>query len=117
VSCILVVCDMLKAIHPISLGRLSGVPEASNTTLRMLDFFSIPKAHGDCVVLLLSHPGPNLFGRYFSASKVNALLPPDVSRGRPQAAPEDVYMVGADEYYESEVRDPYEWIDLATFLE
>ena len=48
-----------------SLESMSGLAEASTTTLRFIEFFSIPRLKGDCVVLLVSHPGANQLARYF----------------------------------------------------
>jgi hypothetical protein len=82
----------------------------------MLEFFNVPREHGDCVVLLLAHPGPNLLGRYFPPSRVNDLLVADVSRTR-QSTYEDVLMMGADELYDMEDQESYDLMDLASFLE
>jgi hypothetical protein len=83
----------------------------------MLDFFNIPRLQGDCVVLLLVHPGLNLLGRYFPPSKVNDLLLADVSRTRTLSSHEDVYMMGIEESYDMEEIEAYDLIDLASFLE
>jgi hypothetical protein len=112
-------CDpylwMKRARIPFSsLGRMSG----ATVVLRMLDFFSIPRAHGGCVVLLLAHPGLNLLSRHFPPSKVNALLLADVSRAPPpQFSHDDVFMMGTSEPYETEEKELYDLIDLASFLE
>ena len=82
----------------------------------MIDFFGISKPNGDCVVLLLMHPGLNLLGRYFPPSKVNDLLLADVSRTRPSSSHGDVYMMGIEEP-EIEEMEPMEIMDLASFLE
>ncbi|KAI0090021.1 histidine kinase [Irpex rosettiformis] len=99
------------------LERLCATTEGSSITLRMIDFFSIPKNNGDCVVLLLIHPGLNLLGRYFPPSKVNSLLLADVSRVRPPSSHGDVYMMGQEEPEYIEEMEPMEVMDLATFLE
>ena len=91
--------------------------EGANVTLRMLDFFSIPKVNGDCVVLLLVHPGLNLLGRYFPPAKVNDLLLADVSRARPSSSHGDIYMMGVEEPDMTEDMEPMEIMDLASFLE
>lgn len=83
----------------------------------MIDFFSVPKSNGDCVVLLLVHPGLNLLGRYFPPSKVNDLLLADVSRTRPSSSHADVYMMGIEEPDIIEEMDPMDVMDLASFLE
>lgn len=88
-----------------------------NVTLRMIDFFNIPKLNGDCVVLLLVHPGLNLLGRYFPRSKVNDLLLADVSRTRPTPSQGDIYMMGVEEPDMIEDMEPMEIMDLASFLE
>lgn len=83
----------------------------------MIDFFNIPKANGDCVVLLVVHPGLNLLGRYFPPSKVNDLLMADISRARPSPSYNDVYMTGVEEPEMMEEMEPMEIMDLASFLE
>lgn len=52
-------------VSVISLERLASSSEAMSTALRMIDFYTIPRTQGDCVVLLLVHPGLNSLGRYF----------------------------------------------------
>ncbi|TDL28897.1 histidine kinase [Rickenella mellea] len=100
------------------LNRLSQSSEAMGTTLRFIDFLSIPWESGDCVVLLLVHPGPNLLGRYFPPSKVNDLLLADMSRGgRPTSSRGDVYMAGVDEIELDEDPEGSDVMDLASFLE
>lgn len=56
------------------LSKLGESPEALSTTLRLIEFLTVPRADGDCVVLLLVHPGANLLARYFPPSKVNDFL-------------------------------------------
>ena len=92
-------------------------PESSSTTLRMIDFFTIPKTNGDCVVLLLYHPGLNILGRYFPPAKVNNLLFGDISRARPSSSHRDIFMSGVEEPYMMEEMEAIEIMDLATFLE
>ncbi|KAI0666240.1 histidine kinase [Trametes maxima] len=100
------------------LERMSTSPESSSTTLRMIDFFTIPKTNGDCVVLLLFHPGLNILGRYFPPAKVNNLLFGDISRARPSSSSHrDIYMSGVEEPYSMEEMEAIEIMDLATFLE
>lgn len=83
----------------------------------MIDFFQIPKSNGDCVVLLLAHPGLNLLGRYFPPAKVNDLLLSDITRTRPHSSHNDVYMMGIEEPDIVEDMDPMDVMDLASFLE
>ncbi|KAI6045151.1 STKc type histidine kinase [Pisolithus marmoratus] len=56
------------------LSKLGECPEALSTTLRLIEFLTVPRVDGDCVVLLLVHPGANLLARYFPPSKVNNFL-------------------------------------------
>lgn len=101
----------------LSLGRIATSSEAYSTTLRLVDLFNIPRAHGDCIVLLLVHPGLNLLGRYLPPSKVNNLLLPDVSRARPSSSHEDISMMGVEEPYNPEEVESFDIMDLASFLE
>ena len=78
---------------------------------------SLPKESGDCVVLLLAHPGVNVLGRYFPPSKVNELLLSDASRVRPTSSHGDVYMMGVEETSSQEELEQFDIMDLATFLE
>lgn len=88
--------------------------ESINATLRLIEFFTIPRIQGDCVVLLLVHPGPNSLGRYYPPMKVNDILLGDISRVRTMGHG-DMYMMGdADMLEETEACD---MMDLATFLE
>jgi hypothetical protein len=99
------------------LERMAVNSNSSNVALRIIDFFSIPRANGDCVVLLLVHPGLNLLGRYFPPSKVNDLLLADMSRQRTPAVHGDAYMANAEEPLLVEDMEPMEVMDLASFLE
>ncbi len=83
----------------------------------MLDYLKIPPEHGDCVVLVLAHPGINLLGRYLPAHKVNDLLLVEPTRTR--ALPlGDVTMKGNEEVIEiGEDMEGYDIMDLASFLE
>ncbi|CAA7259981.1 unnamed protein product [Cyclocybe aegerita] len=99
------------------LGSMSGSPEGYSTTLRMIDYFKIPRESGDCVVLLLVHPGLNLLGRYLPPSKVNDLLLADVSRARPTSSHNDIYMMGIEEPSLTEEMEAFDIMDLASFLE
>ena len=85
--------------------------------LRLIDFFTVPKSNGDCVVLLLAHPGLNLLGRYFPPSAVNDLLLADVIRPKPTSPPTDIYMMGTEEPAMFEEMGPMDVMDLASFLE
>ena len=96
---------------------MSESPESASITLRMIDFFSIPKSNGDCIVLMLAHPGINLLGRYFPPSKVNPLLLADATRPRPSHSHTDIYMMGTEEPDFIEEMDPMDIMDLASFLE
>ncbi|KAJ3513116.1 hypothetical protein NLJ89_g3133 [Agrocybe chaxingu] len=99
------------------LGSMSGSMQGSSTTLRMIDYFKIPRESGDCVVLLLVHPGLNLLGRYLPPSKVNDLLLADVSRARPTPSHNDIYMMGIEEPSLTEEMEAFDIMDLASFLE
>ncbi|KAF9454975.1 dual-domain HisK/Mak2 protein kinase [Macrolepiota fuliginosa MF-IS2] len=96
------------------LGKLTGTPDGNSTSLRMLDYQKIPPEHGECVVLLLAHPGVNLLGRYLPAHKVNDLLLVEPVRPRTldvvMGENEEVMEVGGD-------MDGYDIMDLASFLE
>ncbi|KAG1716796.1 hypothetical protein ID866_394 [Astraeus odoratus] len=72
------------------LNKLSESPEVLSTTLRLIEFLTVPRADGDCVVLLLVHPGPNLLARYFPPSKVNDFLLAEVQGSRPTQEDADV---------------------------
>lgn len=96
---------------------MSNNVDSSNIALRIIDFFTIPRSNGDCVVLLLMHPGLNLLGRYFPPAKVNDLLLADASRARPSSSHGDVYMMGVEEPEVIEEMEPMEVMDLASFLE
>lgn len=95
---------------------MAGVPDGYSTALRMLNYFKIPPEYGDCVVLILGHPGFNLLGRYLPPGKINDLLLADISRARPTSSHGDVYMMdlGAPNIEEVEASDI---MDLASFLE
>ena len=97
-----------------SLNRMQTSPEALSTTLRLIDLKCISRSNGDCVVLLLVHPGPNLLGRYLPLSRINALLLAEPPLSRPSTAPGDVFMSEVGEAGDVESTDT---MDLATFLE
>lgn len=100
-----------------SLERMTTSPESSSTILQMIDLFTIPKTNGDCVVLLLFHPGLNILGRYFPPAKVNSLLLGDISRAGPASGHRDILMSGIEEPYAMEEMEAIEIMDLATFIE
>jgi hypothetical protein len=92
-------------------------PEALSTTLRLIDVISVSRSNGDCVVLLLVHPGPNLLSRYLPLSRINALLlaePPLSGVSTPQA---DVFMDDVDDDGALRDTENTDTMDLATFLE
>ena len=97
-----------------SLARMQTSPEALSTTLSLVDFISISRSNGDCVVLLLAHPGPNLLGRYLPLSRINALLLAEPPLSRLSASQGDVFMSELNEGGDLETTDT---MDLATFLE
>ncbi|KAF9015434.1 dual-domain HisK/Mak2 protein kinase [Cyathus striatus] len=99
------------------LSKLSQISDGYSTALRMIDFFKISREHGDCVVLLLAHPGLNLLGRYLPPSKVNDLLLADWQRARPPSSREDVYMIAAENLDLTEEMEAFDVMDLASFLE
>jgi len=87
--------------------------ESINATLRLIEFFTIRRSQGDCVVLLLVHPGVNSLGRYYPSTKVNAILLGETSRVR-TLSHGDLYAMGGLDMEEVESCD---MMDLATFLE
>jgi hypothetical protein len=92
-------------------------PEAMSTTLRLVDFISISRSNGDCVVLLLAHPGPNLLARYLPLSRINALLLAEPSLWHPSASQGDVFMSEIGEGGPLKDVETTDTMDLATFLE
>lgn len=90
--------------------------EGYSTALRMIDFFKIPRENGDCVVLVLVHPGLNLLGRYLPPSKVNDLLLADISRARPTGHG-DFTMASTGDRDLIEEMEAFDIMDLASFLE
>jgi hypothetical protein len=91
-------------------------PEALSTTLRLIDFVPISRSNGDCVVLLLVHPGPNLLGRYFPL-RINALLLAEPLSTRLPTPQGDVFMNDIDDVGASRDTETTDTMDLATFLE
>ncbi|EGO28466.1 STKc type histidine kinase [Serpula lacrymans var. lacrymans S7.9] len=98
------------------LSRVTSSADALSTTLRLIDFITIPRSSGDCVVLLLSHPGLNLLGRYFPPSKVNDFLLADVSKTRTSGANDDIFVIDDEELDTLEL-ESFDVMDLASFLE
>ncbi|KAI0028278.1 histidine kinase [Vararia minispora EC-137] len=107
------------------IGLLQASSEASSTIVRLIEVFTIPRTNGDCVVLLMVHPGPNQLGHHFPRSKINDLLLSDVtpsygqrpvSRGGPPShsvffmEEDDTPMLPGDS-------ENVDTMDLATFLE
>ena len=88
-----------------------------NTTLRMIEFCKIAREYGDCVVLLLVHPGINILGRYLPPSKVNDLLLADVIRTVPAASHDDVSVIGNEDSHLTDQIEVFDIMDLASFLE
>lgn len=103
-----------------SLDRLSTSNDSSSILLRVIEFFSLQKDNGDCVVLLLAHPGLNLLGRYFPPSKINKLLLGESStRTRPHALQAEMYAMGLEELdaFDGDEIEAFDIMDLASFLE
>ncbi|KAJ3894889.1 hypothetical protein GG344DRAFT_62575 [Lentinula edodes] len=83
----------------------------------MIELLTIPREHGDVVVLLLVHPGLNLLGRYLPPSKVNDLLLADISRPRHAPSHRDAFMMDIDISDIEQEMEAFDVVDLATFLE
>lgn len=92
--------------------QIAANADASRSTLRLIDFFIIPKHNGNSVVLLLSHPGINTLGRYFAPSKVNDLL---LTKQAPSPQ-SDVYKM-VIEPEEGPDEEDLSVMDLTTFME
>ncbi|TFK76709.1 dual-domain HisK/Mak2 protein kinase [Pluteus cervinus] len=97
------------------LGKLAS-SAGTTTALRMIDFFKIPRDSGDCVVLLMVHPGTNLLGRYLPSSKINDLLLAECSRSKPPMSV-DAHMMTVDEPDLLDDMEAFDIMDLASFLE
>lgn len=91
--------------------------DGDNTTLRMIEFCNIAREYGDCVVLLLVHPGINNLGRYLPPSKVNDLLLADVTRTEPAASNGDVSKICNEDSHLIDQMEAFDIMDLASFLE
>ncbi|KAG6919550.1 hypothetical protein DXG01_004213 [Tephrocybe rancida] len=108
------------------LGRIAK-SNGQGTALPLLENLKIPREHGDCVVLILAHPGLNLLGRYLPPSKINDLLLAEPSRIRTSTsldatvkAEDDISVTsneGLGEIKEEEEEEEVPIMDLATFLE
>ncbi|KAJ3802608.1 hypothetical protein GGU11DRAFT_813370 [Lentinula aff. detonsa] len=99
------------------LNKIASNPPPFRPTLRMIELLTIPRDHGDVVVLLLVHPGLNLLGRYLPPSKVNDLLLADVSRARHAPSHGDLFMMDIDISDIEQEMEAFDVVDLATFLE
>ncbi|KAJ3761553.1 dual-domain HisK/Mak2 protein kinase [Lentinula raphanica] len=99
------------------LNKIASNPQTYRPTLRMIELLTIPRDHGDVVVLLLVHPGLNLLGRYLPPSKVNDLLLADVSRARHTPSHGDLFMMDVDISDIEQEMEAFDVVDLATFLE
>jgi hypothetical protein len=91
--------------------------EALSTAPPLIDLISISRSNGDCVVLLLCHPGPNLLGRYLPLSRINALLLAEPPASRLPSPQGDVFMNEAIEGGSFKDVENTDTMDLATFLE
>ena len=96
---------------------MAALPDEHSRSLRMIDYLKIPREHGDCVVLIVAHPGLNILGRYLPSCRINDLLLADVSRARSTSLRSDVYMIGVDEPDIADEIEPLDIMDLASFLE
>lgn len=76
---------------------------------------------GDCVILLIAHPGPNELGRYFPPSRVNELLlakTPEIYYSPHSERPE--YTTQSDDDDTNSRKEDFSYysvMDLASFLE
>jgi hypothetical protein len=57
-------------------NQLSSMPEGTRIALSLVEAFTIPKASGDCEVVIYLNPGVNALGRYFPFGSINDLLLP-----------------------------------------
>ena len=55
--------------YPFSVNKLGESSEALSTTLRLIEFITVLRNAGDCIVILFIDPGPNLLAHYFPHSK------------------------------------------------
>ncbi|EJD55247.1 hypothetical protein AURDEDRAFT_140870 [Auricularia subglabra TFB-10046 SS5] len=95
------------------LSRMLNLPEAANTTLKLIEALTLPPRAGDCVVLILQHPGHNALSRFFPSAKMNDLLLAGTS---PAPVGDDSGMLVDSPAVEPE---PETWdaMDIASFLE
>ena len=100
-----------------SLDRLLTHSETMNIGIRIIDFLTFPRESGDCVVLLLAHPGLNLLGRYFPPRKVNDILLADTSGAHSNNSSGDIHMLGLDEAETHDEMEVFDVMDLASFIE
>ncbi|KZT42789.1 hypothetical protein SISSUDRAFT_979545 [Sistotremastrum suecicum HHB10207 ss-3] len=107
-----------REAHILELMSTSNEAIHANVTLRLLEYLTIPPESGDCVVLVLSHPGYNQLARYFPSDQINDLLIPESVACPGPAFLGDIAMPDVDEEGEPFRDDePLPLIDLATFLE
>lgn len=99
----------------IRIKQIATNPDAARSTLRLIDFFTIPKHNGNSTVLMLSHPGVNTLARYFAPSQVNDLL---LAKQKPSPQ-SDVYkmVMEPDKSSQSPLQGDSRVMDLTTFLE
>lgn len=57
-------------------NQLSSLPEGTRIALSIAEALTIPKAAGDCEVVVYLNPGVNALGRYFPNGSINDLLLP-----------------------------------------
>ncbi|KZV95615.1 STKc type histidine kinase [Exidia glandulosa HHB12029] len=98
-------------------SRMAALPEAANTTIKLLETLTLPPHAGDCVVLILMHPGYNALSRFFPAEKMNDLLLAGTS---PRPPNDDSMLLDTPPVGESkQLADSESWdaMDIASFLE
>lgn len=94
---------------------MAAIPEAANTTLKLLEALTLPPHAGDCVVLILMHPGHNALSRFFPSSRMNDLLLAGTS---PQPTDEaDMLLDPPVESKPLAESESWDAMDIATFLE
>lgn len=67
-------------------NQLSSMPEGTRIALSLLETLTIPKAAGDCEVVIYHNPGFNALGRYFPPGTINDLLLPWHPRSTPSSS-------------------------------
>jgi hypothetical protein len=103
------------AFHRLESTKHSG--EAASIALSFIDFITIPKPNGDCVVLLVEHPGLNDLARFFPSARVNPFLLAETPvRSRPSSSYHDKYAAVTDDGAEFAFVSA-DVMDLASFLE